>query len=111
MFPARKSRKPAVPLLLALLVLGLLAWAPWISAPYARQRAETAFTAAWQGVVDGCGTNCTGCGATRAEKIWFGWQVELEYACGMLPADTPEYHEHAAGFVSFLGSVNGFPRP
>jgi hypothetical protein len=37
--------------------------------------------------------------------------VTLEYGCGMLPADTPEYHERTLIFVSSLGTVHGIPKP
>jgi hypothetical protein len=29
----------------------------------------------------------------------------------MIPADTPEYHQQATGWVSFLGTVHGLPVP
>ena len=96
---------------LILLILALAAWAPWITQDFAEKRAEAAFTSAWQRVSDGCGLNCKGCGATAAQKTWFGARVELEYACGLLPEDTPQYHKRSAGFVSFLGTVHGLPSP
>lgn len=98
-------------LLVVILLLCLAAWAPWISQDFARQRAEQQFASAWQGVSDGCGFNCKDCGAKGAVKTWFGYQVDLEYACGMLPADTPEYHKTVHAFVSFLGTVHGLPKP
>jgi len=37
--------------------------------------------------------------------------VTIEYACGLIPEDLPEYHEHTTAFVSALGTVHGFPKP
>jgi hypothetical protein len=93
------------------LALAILLWAPWITRAYAETRAEQAFSAAWQGVVDGCGFHCSGCGVIEAQKTWFGYRVVIEYGCGMLPEDTPANHQRSAGFVSFLGTVHGFPSP
>ena len=97
--------------LVALVVFGLLAWSPWMT----RERAETAatrqFAQNWQGVMDGCGLNCTGCGVTATRRVWFGYAVTLEYACGMLPADLPEYHQRARVWVTGVGLIFGLPRP
>jgi hypothetical protein len=106
----RRRRLPAAALLLVVL-LALAAWAPWIDAQEAGRRAEAAFEQRWQGVVDGCGFNCQGCGPGAARRALFGWQVSLEYACGLLPADLPEYHQQAGVFVSFAGTVHGLPEP
>lgn len=99
-----------IPVLL-LLAAGAALWAPWQSKESTEQNAERAFTTSWQGVIDGCGLYCQGCGATNAQKTWFGYQVELEYACGLIPEDTEAYHQHSTGFVSFLGTVHGLPKP
>lgn len=98
-------------LLSFLLLLALTAWAPWVTADFARARVEAGFVQSWQGVADGCGLNCKGCGVVRVEKTLFGARVTLEYACGLLPSDSPEYHQRSAGWVSFLGTLHGFPRP
>ena len=94
-----------------LLILGLLAWSPWISHSYAKERAVAEFELAWLNVADGCGFNCHGCGAIDVKKVAFGMQVTLEYACGMLPADSPEYHRQVDVFVSFMGKAYGLPTP
>jgi hypothetical protein len=99
-----------IPIIL-LLALALALWAPWMTRLYAEKRAEQAFTASWQGVMDGCGLNCKNCGAKNSQKTWFGYQVKIEYACGLLPEDTAQYHQIRTGFVSFLGTVHGFPKP
>lgn len=90
---------------------GLMARAPWLTAEAAQERAVAAFTASWSGVADGCGFNCKGCGAAAAERATFGWRVEVEYACGLLPADLPEYHQRATLYVSPIGTVHGLDRP
>jgi len=94
-----------------LVVIALLLWSPWISGSYAKERAVAEFERAWLNVADGCGFACHGCGAVEVKKVAFGMQVTLEYACGMLPADSPEYHQQADVFVSFLGKVYGLPTP
>ena len=90
----------------ALLILLLSAFCPWISRDTAEHRAAQAFEKNWEGVSDGCGFNCDGCGARSSEKTLFGWKVVLEYAFGMLPSDSPEYHKNKSVFVSFLFTVH-----
>lgn len=94
-----------------LVTIALLTWSPWISGQYAKERAVAEFERAWLNVADGCGFACHGCGAAVAKKVPFGAQVTLEYACGMLPADSPEYHQKANVYVSSLGKVYGLPKP
>jgi len=96
---------------LIILILVFILWAPWITQSYAEKRAEEAFTTTWEGVADGCGFNCSGCGVEESRKTGFGYLVEIEYACGMLPEDSEQYHQHSSGFISFLGTVHGFPEP
>ncbi len=98
-------------LLGALLLLLALTFIPWLRPQQAEIRAEAAFLAVWDGVIDGCGFNCEGCGARTSVRRFGGYAVELEYACGMLPADLPEYHERAIVFVSDFGTVHGLSRP
>ena len=94
-----------------LVVIILFLWAPWISGSYAKERAVAEFERAWLNVADGCGFACHGCGAAEVKKVAFGMQVTLEFACGMLPEDSPENHQQADVFVSFLGKVYGLPTP
>jgi hypothetical protein len=94
-----------------LAVLGILAWSPWVTPEAAGQRVEGALQDAWMNVADGCGIHCNGCGAVQLVRVPFGMLVTLEYGCGMLPADTPEYHQRTAVFVSTIGTVHGIPRP
>lgn len=93
------------------LLIVLLAWSPWLTPPFAEARAVNTFNKAWSLIADGCGTNCKGCGAVSSRRVPFGMEVTLEYGCGLMPEDSPEYHEHATGFVSVLGVVHGFPHP
>lgn len=98
-------------LVLAILIFAIFAWAPWINTSYAKERAVAEFERAWLNVADGCGFGCHGCGSIETKKVLFGTQVTLEYACGMLPADSSEYHQQAEVFVSFMGKVYGLPTP
>lgn len=106
------SRQILVIVLLVVLTLVLLVlWAPWLDEQRAEALTEQRFTAAWQGVIDGCGLDCRGCGAEQAQRVLAGYLVDLEYACGMLPADEPAYHERARVLVSVLGTLHGLPVP
>jgi len=98
-------------LLIAIFVFGIFAWSPWISGRYAKERAVAQFERAWLNVADGCGFGCHGCGAGDWKRIPFGVQVTLEYACGMLPEDSPEFHQQINVYVSSLGKVYGLPNP
>lgn len=104
-------RKLAWIAIITLLVFALFLWSPWISEQYAKERAVAEFERAWLNVADGCGFACHGCGAAAVQKVPFGAQVTLTYACGLLPADSPEFHQQASVFVSFIGKVYGLPRP
>ena len=97
--------------IIALVIFALLLWAPWINGSYAKERAVAGFERAWLNVADGRGFACHGCGAAAWKKVPFGAQVTLEYACGMIPKDSPEYHQQTNVFVSYLGKVYGLPTP
>ncbi|MGD2252422.1 MAG: hypothetical protein PVF70_05835 [Anaerolineales bacterium] len=104
------SKRSIVLILLAIDVL-LLLWAPWLSQHKAEQRVVVEFTAAWQGVVDGCGFNCDGCGVVGSERLVMGFRVEIEYACGLIPIDSEEFHETDIAYVSPFGTVHGLVVP
>jgi len=87
-------------------ILALLAWCPWITPDFAAARAVNVFEERQKGIVDGCGFNCKGCGVKEAARAWFGSVVTIEYACGLLPADLPQYHRTGRAFVSCLGTVH-----
>lgn len=93
--------------LVALIVL--LVEAPWISVDDAGAAVVRAFTAEWQGVADGCGLNCAGCGVVGTEKHISGYIVEIEYACGILPADVPIDHQRERYYVSPFVTVHKLP--
>jgi hypothetical protein len=92
------------------LLLGLL-WAPWLTREYAERRVVGEFTAAWQGVIDGCGFNCRGCGVKELRRVLTGYVATIEYACGLLPADAPDFHETRRVHVSVFGTVHALPTP
>ena len=93
------------------IVLILMIWAPWLTQRYAEERAIDQFNSVWEGVIDGCGFNCTGCGVTGSERSLLGYEVEIEFACGLIPEDTPEHHQVDQVFVSVFGIVTGFDTP
>jgi hypothetical protein len=96
---------------IAVVAMVLSAWSPWLTQSFAEVRAVDSFNKSWSTVIDGCGTNCKGCGVIHSKRVPFGMEITLEYGCGLMPEDTPEYHEQAAGFVSTFGTVHGFPKP
>ncbi len=104
-------RKISAMLFVALALVALCAWAPWMTSASAESRAVDSFDHAWEGVADGCGLNCKGCGSISAQRVPFGVRVTLEFACGLIPADSPEYHRQATVFISALGTVHGLPKP
>jgi hypothetical protein len=103
-----KRIAPAVPFLA--LVLGVF-WAPWLTQQYVETRVVQEFDAAWVGVADGCGFSCEGCGVKKSARVLTGYSVSIEYACGLLPHDSPAFHETRTVHVSLLGTVHGLPRP
>jgi len=104
-------RKILIWLGMTALLIALSAWSPWLTQSFTETRAVESFNRSWLSVIDGCGTNCQGCGAINSKRVPFGMEVTLEYGCGLMPEDTSEYHEQATGFVSAFGTVHGFPRP
>ena len=105
----RKKSSPVI-LLIALLLV-IFAWSPWLTRASAESRAVNSFNKSWEFVADGCGTNCQGCGAVFSQRTPFGILVTVEYACGLIPADLPQYHQRTTAFVSTLGTVHGLPKP
>jgi hypothetical protein len=105
-------RSPSLLIAILILVgLALLAWSPWITPRAAERIATQRFEAAWAGVIDGCGFNCDGCGATALDRLPFLQPVQLEFACGLIPADLPEYHVRDVVYISPLGSIHSLDRP
>jgi len=104
-------RKLMLAVSVTVIVIALSAWSPWLTQSFAETRAVDSFNHSWTTVIDGCGANCKGCGVINSKRVMFGMEVTLEYGCGLMPEDTPEYHEQATGFVSAFGTVYGFPKP
>jgi len=104
------NRLLAMVLLLLLLIVAL-AWSPWLTRAYAEKRAVAGFTDRRQGVTDGCGFNCAGCGARETQCVPFGYRVRLEYACGISSMGVPDDHHSVWVLVSVLGTVHGIPEP
>ncbi|MBI2233188.1 MAG: hypothetical protein HYU56_04665 [Candidatus Aenigmarchaeota archaeon] len=96
--------------IIGIILLLIITWSPWITNTYAERLASEGFTAEWQDVMDGCGFNCNGCGIKESQRTLFGVNVKIEYACGMLPSDSPEYHRTDTVFVSFLGTIHGLQK-
>ena len=90
----------------ALVVLALIAWSPWITNNYAENKTIEAFEESQKDIVEGCGFSCNGCGVKESQKTLFGYSVKIEYACGLLPSDSPEYHRTSTKFVSFIGTIH-----
>lgn len=86
------------------IVSGLL-FSPWVTESFAKHRAINTFEEQWKNVQDGCGFNCKNCGFKTSEKVLFGRKVVIEYACGLLPSDSPEYHKKKELLISFFGIV------
>ena len=76
--------------------------APWITKDYAEETVSGQFSSKWQGVMDGCGVK-------GSYRTFFGYAVEIEYACGLLPSDSPEYHRTEELYVTFIGTIHGLP--
>ena len=77
-------------------------FSPWITDNYARHAAITGFNQAWENTTDGCGTDK----ALQSVKAPFGRKIDIEYGCGLLPSDSPDYRQKTEVFVSFLGTVH-----
>jgi len=91
---------------LGFIVFGLMMWAPWITKGFAENRAAAVFQEQQEGVIDGCGFECEGCGVKGSYRTFFGYSVALEYACGLLPSDSPLYHTRSEMFISAFGTVS-----
>jgi hypothetical protein len=101
-------------LFVAFIVVGisaLLLWSPWITSSYAEAAVVRSFEAQWENVVDGCGFNCAGCGVAETQRVPFGYRVDIVYACGLLPADSPEFYRQSEVFVSLFGTIHELPAP
>lgn len=98
-------------IIIVILLIGFFAWSPWLTESFTKARAVTPFNKTWESVADGCGMNCEGCGARSARRVPFGAWVVIEYACGLIPEDSSQYHDRTEVFVSAFGTVHGYPPP
>ena len=103
--------KPLAFLIAAVSLFALMVWSPWMTRKQAESRVVDHFSSSWEGVVDGCGFYCEGCGAKPARRLVVGFSVEIEYACGLIPEDTPEFHQAETAYVSPFGTVHGLNTP
>jgi hypothetical protein len=94
---------------LILIIVSLCAWSPWITQDIASRLAETQFSAAWNGVIDGCGTSGDELGAKDFQKAPFGAYLTLDYQCGLVMPGEPALQTTV--YVSFVGIAFGYPRP
>lgn len=90
-------------------IAGVLAWSPWITQDRAFHLAETQFNAAWDGVIDGCGTDGINLGAKDFRKVPFGATVMLQYQCGLVMPNEPPLQTTV--YVPFFGIASGYPAP
>jgi hypothetical protein len=95
--------------LIVLMILGLFAWAPWITQETATTLAETQFNNAWSGTIDGCGTSGDELGARDFRKVPFGATVKLFYLCGLVMPGVPP--RESTVYVTFFGTAFGYPAP
>ncbi|MCR2805862.1 hypothetical protein [Paenibacillus soyae] len=89
-----------------IVIVFVVAISPWVTVSFAGDKVTAAFEKENRNVQDGCGLDCKDCGVQYTEKVLFGRNVQIEYACGLIPSDSPEYHQRKTLFVSFLGTVH-----
>jgi hypothetical protein len=87
-------------LIIVLVFFLILAWSPWITKEYAEKKAADTFNSAQNGIIDGCGLNCEGCGVVSSQKLLFGHSVILRNKCGI-----KNNYRDAKEFVSVFGIV------
>ena len=98
----KMKQKYLVPIIICLiLVLLILIWAPWINQEGAREKAIDDFNNQYEGVIDGCGLDCEGCGVNSVNRQIFGYKVSLSYKCGL-----KDYTQEGSRFVSVFGTVS-----
>ncbi|NQU77500.1 hypothetical protein HQ544_02270 [Candidatus Falkowbacteria bacterium] len=92
-------------LILIFIVLGMAIWSPWITKDYAKSIVSKKFESRWEGVLDGCGFRCEGCGVKESRRTFFGHKVGIEYGCGMKIPGMPNTVDEI--YVDLFGSVHG----
>ena len=96
---------------IAMVVVILSAWSPWITKDYAEKIVLESFISEQEGITDGCGFNCDGCGVIGSSNTLFGDIVKIGYSCGFKPYPGSPSPSHVDKlFVSFLGTIHTFSR-
>ena len=95
-----KMKKNYIAVMVIIFILVLI-WSPWITKNYAEKRVAENFQIQYQGVADGCGLNCEGCGIINSQRTLFGYKVDIRYKCGL-----KDYFQGKSKFVSFIGIVH-----
>ena len=85
----------------------MLVWSPWLTSTQATHLVNTAFDRKWHGIADGCSLGKAGIQSVR--RVALGYTATIEYACGMLPSNSPEFYRRATVYVSPLATVHGLP--
>ncbi|MEK8131808.1 hypothetical protein WMW72_28265 [Paenibacillus filicis] len=94
--------KPMLAVLLGVLLVCLLPYAPWITERTAASQAARYIAKQNEPRTDGCGVIRT----VSSSQAFMGRSVVLELACGQLPTDSPVRGQQKAYFVSLLGTVH-----
>jgi hypothetical protein len=84
---------------IAILFISVFAWSPWLNRDIAKQRASDYLQAKWGGVMDGCSLN----GIVGANRIPFGFLVNIDYGCGFVRADSPSGRNQGKVYISSFG--------
>ncbi len=88
------------------ILLIISAWTPWLSGGYAEEKAMEKFSSGWEGIADGCGFSCEGCGVESSHKSLFGYYVAINFGCGFVEkGESGRFTDEL--FVSLLGTVHG----
>ncbi|WP_159887335.1 hypothetical protein [Paenibacillus puerhi] len=94
--------KSALVLLAGVLLVCLLPYSPWITQDVAAAQAARFIASQNTGRTDGCGV----VRVIGSRQAFFGREVTLELACGLLPAGSSGPYSRKTFYVSTLGSVH-----
>lgn len=93
------------------LVVILLAWAPWLDAQQAETIVTTEFNAEWKGVSDGCGPIEQ---FKDTHRILFGFVTTIKYSCPTKSLEIDEIiHKqifHSVYVSPFMNSYGDFKK-
>jgi hypothetical protein len=102
-------RPKSILLVLAMIALGLCAWAPWITQDTASMLTQAQFNKAWYGIADGCGSYGNNMATHDFHKIPFGANITIDYQCGLVMPNSPPLQTTV--YVTFFGVAFGYPEP